>query len=150
MLYPGQCLEPCEIDMLSRVCRIVCNENGTPLESQQAQRIASHLLKLFMNGLITEEELLDAERNRAGRLKQPLQHQLPPRNVMADSRCTSARKLPSSPAGAACLFTDGGEAIEAEFVNAGAGVEASQFTVAVLNEAIEVGDLGAQVPHPVK
>ncbi|TPK85487.1 hypothetical protein [Mesorhizobium sp. B2-4-17] len=86
MLYPGQCLGPCEIDMLSCVCRIVCNENGIPLESQQAQRIASHLLKLFMNGLISEEELLDAERNRAGRLKQPLQHQLPPQNVAADSQ----------------------------------------------------------------
>jgi hypothetical protein len=64
MLYPGHCLSPCEIEMLSRVCRTVCAENGLPLTSSGAEKTASHLLKLFMNGLTGEEELVDAARNR--------------------------------------------------------------------------------------
>lgn len=33
-------------------------------------------------------------------------------------------------------------------MKAGAGAEASQFTAAVVNETTEIGDVGAQVPHP--
>jgi hypothetical protein len=68
MLYPGQCLGPCEIDVLARVCRTVCQERGLSLQSIEAERTAAHLLKLFMNGLTGKEELLDAERNRAVRI----------------------------------------------------------------------------------
>jgi len=64
MLYPGRSLDPSEIEMLSRVSRLVCKESGLPLASPEAERMASHLLKLFMNGLTSEEELLDAENNR--------------------------------------------------------------------------------------
>ncbi|TPM96617.1 hypothetical protein [Mesorhizobium sp. B2-1-3A] len=60
MLYPGRCLEPSEIEMLSRVSRSLCKQNGLPFTSPEAARTASHLLKLFMNGLTSEEELLDA------------------------------------------------------------------------------------------
>jgi hypothetical protein len=83
MLYPGQCLGPCEIEILARVCQTVCKEQGFSLKSTQAQRIASHLLKLFMNGLTSEEELLDAERNRATRVAtiQPM----PPNTMGATS-----------------------------------------------------------------
>ncbi|MCQ8872294.1 hypothetical protein NP945_10730 [Mesorhizobium sp. LMG17149] len=35
-----------------------------PLTSPDAEKAASHLLKLFMNGLTREEELVDAARNR--------------------------------------------------------------------------------------
>jgi hypothetical protein len=65
MLFPGQCLEPSEIDMLARVCRTVCDEHGLSLNSREAEWTGSRLLTLFMNGLKREEELLDAERNRA-------------------------------------------------------------------------------------
>lgn len=62
--------------MLARVWRTVCIEHGLPLGSAVADRTASHLLKLFLNGLTAEDELLDAERNRAKRLRatgQPFQ-----------------------------------------------------------------------------
>ncbi|WP_181176160.1 hypothetical protein [Mesorhizobium sp. B2-3-4] len=68
MLYPGRCLEPTEIEMLARVSRSVCKQNGLPFTSPEAARTASHLLKLFMNGLTSEEELLDAAQNCAKRL----------------------------------------------------------------------------------
>ncbi len=68
MLYPGRCLEPSEIEMLSRVSRSVCRQNGLPFTSPEAAKTASHLLKLFMNGLTSEEELLDAAQNCAKRL----------------------------------------------------------------------------------
>jgi hypothetical protein len=64
MLYPGHCLGPCEIEMLSRICRTVCDESKLPLASSDAEKAACHLLKLFMNGLTREEELVDAARNR--------------------------------------------------------------------------------------
>lgn len=64
MLYPGYYLDEYEVDMLSRVCRSVCKENDMSLTSFEAEKTASHLLKLFMNGLTGEEELLDAARNR--------------------------------------------------------------------------------------
>lgn len=67
MLYPGRFLEPSEIGMLARVFQTVCKELGISPVSQQGERLASHLLKLFMNGLTGEHELLDAERNRARR-----------------------------------------------------------------------------------
>jgi len=50
--------------MLSRVCRTVCDENGLQLTSLDAEKTASHLLKLFMNGLTGEQELADAARYR--------------------------------------------------------------------------------------
>lgn len=64
MLYPGHCLGPCEIEMLSRICPTVCDESKLPLTSPDAEKAASHLLKLFVNGLTREEELVDAARNR--------------------------------------------------------------------------------------
>lgn len=65
MLFPGQCLQPTEIDMLARVCRTVCVERGVPPDSLAAEWTASRLLTLFLNGLEGEEELLEAQRNRA-------------------------------------------------------------------------------------
>ncbi|MBZ9998203.1 hypothetical protein [Mesorhizobium sp. BH1-1-4] len=77
MLFPGQVVMCGELEMLARVCRTACKERGIPLKSQEAQTLASHVLKLFLNGLTGEEELLSAERNRMKRqahidvLKQP-------------------------------------------------------------------------------
>ncbi|MBZ9775768.1 hypothetical protein [Mesorhizobium sp. CO1-1-8] len=77
MLFPGQVVLPDELEMLARVCRTACKEEDIPLNSRQAQTLASHVLKLFLNGLTGEEELLSAERNRMKRqahvdaLKQP-------------------------------------------------------------------------------
>ncbi|KAA3451597.1 hypothetical protein C7I87_06160 [Mesorhizobium sp. SARCC-RB16n] len=45
-------------------------ERDIPLNSPQAQTLASHVLKLFLNGLTGEEELLGAERNRMKRQAQ--------------------------------------------------------------------------------
>ncbi|TPI12502.1 hypothetical protein FJW06_17290 [Mesorhizobium sp. B4-1-3] len=86
MLYPGQFLRPPEIHMLSRVCRAICQDNGISPESPQAQRTASHLMKMFMNGLTREEELLDASRNRLARRKQPLEQTLLLRHLGDDSQ----------------------------------------------------------------
>ena len=69
MLYPAQSLSPGEIAMLSRVSRTICEELSLPLASERAQKTAAHILKLFMNGLTDEAELLDAERNRTARLE---------------------------------------------------------------------------------
>lgn len=63
MLYPGRFLEPSDIEMLARVCHTVCNERRVSLSSQNGERIAAHVLRLFMNGLTGQSELLDAERN---------------------------------------------------------------------------------------
>ncbi|TRC98343.1 hypothetical protein FJV76_13635 [Mesorhizobium sp. WSM4303] len=77
MLFPGQVVMSDELEMLARVCRTACEENGIALSSPQAQTLASHVLKLFLNGLVGEDELLSAERNRMKRqahiesLKQP-------------------------------------------------------------------------------
>jgi hypothetical protein len=65
MLYPGRFLEPSDIEMLARVCHMVCKERGVPLASENGERIAAHVLRLFMNGLTGQSELLDAERNWA-------------------------------------------------------------------------------------
>ncbi|TPL82625.1 hypothetical protein FJ941_13500 [Mesorhizobium sp. B2-3-13] len=67
MLFPGQVVMSDELEMLTRVCRTACNERDIPLDSPQAQTLASHVLKLFLNGLMGEEELLSAERNRMKR-----------------------------------------------------------------------------------
>ncbi|ARP64367.1 hypothetical protein A9K65_014000 [Mesorhizobium sp. WSM1497] len=67
MLYPGRVLEPSDVEMLARVCRTVCKERGVPLGSQNGERIAAHVLRLFMNGLTGASELLDAQRNWATR-----------------------------------------------------------------------------------
>lgn len=65
MLYPGRFLEPSDIVMLARVCETVCKERGLPVASRAGERTAAHVLRLFMNGLTGENELLDAERNWA-------------------------------------------------------------------------------------
>jgi hypothetical protein len=67
MLYPGRFLEPSDIVMLARVCEMVCKERGVPVASRAGERTAAHVLRLFMNGLTGENELLDAERNWARR-----------------------------------------------------------------------------------
>ncbi|ESY74488.1 hypothetical protein X740_31800 [Mesorhizobium sp. LNHC221B00] len=67
MLYPGRFLGPSDIVKLAHVCETVCNERGVALASQDGERIAAHVLRLFMNGLTAESELLDAERNWARR-----------------------------------------------------------------------------------
>jgi hypothetical protein len=67
MPYPGRFLGPSEIEMLAQVYQTVCKERGVSHLSQEGERLASRLLKLFMNGLTGEDELLDAERNRARR-----------------------------------------------------------------------------------
>ncbi|TPI46768.1 hypothetical protein FJ946_29985 [Mesorhizobium sp. B2-4-7] len=68
MLYPGRFLGPSDIVMLAHVCHSVCKERGVAPASNEAARIAAHVLRLFMNGLTEEDELLDAERNWARRL----------------------------------------------------------------------------------
>lgn len=65
MLYPGRFLGPSDIEMLAQVCHTVCKERALPLASQNGERIAAHILRLFMNGLVEQNELLDAERNWA-------------------------------------------------------------------------------------
>ncbi|TPM30019.1 hypothetical protein [Mesorhizobium sp. B2-3-4] len=67
MFYPGRFLEPKEIAMLARVTETISSERGVAPKSPERERLAAHLLKLFMNGLAGEDELLDAERNRARR-----------------------------------------------------------------------------------
>ncbi len=73
MLYPGRFLEPSDVEMLAHVCHTVCNECGVPLASERGERIAAHVLRLFMNGLTGPNELLDAERNWARRLDLPVE-----------------------------------------------------------------------------
>lgn len=65
MLYPGRFLEPSDIVMLARVCATVCEERGVPVASRAGERTAAHVLRLFLNGLTGENELIDAEKNRA-------------------------------------------------------------------------------------
>ncbi|TIN90812.1 MAG: hypothetical protein E5Y06_30990 [Mesorhizobium sp.] len=67
MLYPGRFLGPSDIVKLAHVCETVCNERGVALASQDGERIAAHVLRLFMNGMTAESELLDVERNWARR-----------------------------------------------------------------------------------
>ncbi|MGX9146320.1 hypothetical protein [Mesorhizobium sp. 128a] len=67
MLFPGQVVMSDKLEMLARVCRTACAENGVALSSPQAQTIARHILKLFLNGLEGEDELVSAERNRMKR-----------------------------------------------------------------------------------
>ena len=65
MLYPGRFLEPSDIVMLARVCATVCEERGVPVASRAGERTAAHVLRLFLNGLTGENELIDAEKNWA-------------------------------------------------------------------------------------
>ncbi|MBZ9684288.1 MULTISPECIES: hypothetical protein [unclassified Mesorhizobium] len=51
MFYPGRFLEPNDIEMLARVAETISNERGVASKSPQRERLAAHLLKLFMNGL---------------------------------------------------------------------------------------------------
>jgi hypothetical protein len=76
MLYPGRVLEPSDIEMLAHVCHTVCKERGVPVASQIGERMAAHILRLFMNGLTGQSELLDAERNWA-----PSVHQIDVNNA---------------------------------------------------------------------
>jgi|UPI00047FA4A8 hypothetical protein len=67
MLYPGRFLEPSDVVLLAHVCQAVCKERGVLPASHDGERIAAHVLRLFMNGLTGENELLEAERNWARR-----------------------------------------------------------------------------------
>jgi hypothetical protein len=49
---------------LRRVHRTICKDAHLKPESERAQRIASHLMKLFMNGMTDEDELLRTMRHR--------------------------------------------------------------------------------------
>jgi hypothetical protein len=74
MLYPGRFLGPSDIVMLAQVCQAVCKERGVLPASHDGERIAAHVLRLFMNGLTGETELLEAERNWARRPHLSFQH----------------------------------------------------------------------------
>lgn len=79
MLYPGHVVMDDELAMLARVHKAICQEREISLEGARGQKIAAHLFKMFLNGLIEEDELLHAMRNR-GLLVQPnqvVQHPLP-------------------------------------------------------------------------
>ena len=65
MLFPGGSISPDDLAKLSRVCRTACEETGLALNSAKAEAIATNLMKLFMNGLTDEDELLFAVRRRA-------------------------------------------------------------------------------------
>ncbi|RUZ11770.1 hypothetical protein EN961_32785, partial [Mesorhizobium sp. M7A.F.Ca.CA.001.09.1.1] len=58
MLYPGRFLEPSDIVMLARVCATVCEQRGVPVASWAGERTAAHVLRLFLNGLTGENELI--------------------------------------------------------------------------------------------
>jgi hypothetical protein len=62
MLFPGGSLSAVEVTKLRRVCRTACEERGVALESAEAAAIARHVMKLFMNGLSDEDELVDTMR----------------------------------------------------------------------------------------
>lgn len=63
-VVPWSVLGPCEIDMLSHVCRIVFTRTARPLTRSRPSASRHTCSSCFINGLITEEELLDAERSR--------------------------------------------------------------------------------------
>jgi hypothetical protein len=64
MLFPGGVIAPSELRQLRRIHRTICSDTQLPPESVPAERIASHLMKLFMNGMTDETELLRIMRNR--------------------------------------------------------------------------------------
>jgi hypothetical protein len=64
LLYPAGVVRPHDLDKLSRVCRTICAEFGVHPESAFAQSVGSHILRLYMNGLTEEWELLRSMRNR--------------------------------------------------------------------------------------
>ncbi|WP_131803266.1 hypothetical protein [Mesorhizobium sp. LCM 4576] len=64
MLYPGQVVTNDELDMLTRVYKTISQERGLPADSPRCEKVAAHIIKLFMNGLTDEDELLFAVRNR--------------------------------------------------------------------------------------
>ena len=64
MLFPGGVIAPSELEQLRRIHRTICSDVHLLPESGPAQRIASHLMKLFMNGTTDETELLRIMRNR--------------------------------------------------------------------------------------
>ncbi|WP_027146025.1 hypothetical protein [Mesorhizobium sp. WSM3626] len=55
MFFPGQVVMPDELEMLARVCRTACKEEALPLDSRQAQTLASHVLKQppLKNGFVS-------------------------------------------------------------------------------------------------
>lgn len=64
MLFPGGVIAPSELEQLRRVHRTICQDVQLRPESDSAERIASHLMKLFMNGMTDEDELLRTMRHR--------------------------------------------------------------------------------------
>ena len=64
MLYPGAVVMPEDLGKLSRVCAAIFDENGIEPRSDVGQAMAAHILRLFMNGLTEEWELLGTMRHR--------------------------------------------------------------------------------------
>ena len=64
MLYPGAVIQPHDLDKLSRVCATICDQGGVEPDSETARATATHVFRLFMNGLTEEWELLGTMRNR--------------------------------------------------------------------------------------
>jgi hypothetical protein len=68
MLFPGGVIAPSELQQLRRIHRTICSDAHLLPESGPAQRIASHIMELFMNGMTAETELLRIMRNRQARV----------------------------------------------------------------------------------
>lgn len=64
MLYPGAVLMPDDVHKLSRVCAIIFKEKGVEPSSGRARDLAADILRLFMNGLTEEQELLRTIRHK--------------------------------------------------------------------------------------
>jgi hypothetical protein len=64
MLFPGGVIIPSELEQLRRIHRALCSDAHLTPESAPAQRIAGHLMKLFLNGMTDEAELLRTMRHR--------------------------------------------------------------------------------------
>jgi hypothetical protein len=64
MLYPGGVVMPDDLSKLSRVCAKICAEHKVKPKSGNAQALAAHVFRLFMNGLTEEDELLGTMRNK--------------------------------------------------------------------------------------
>lgn len=64
MLFPAGVVEPDDLKMLVRVFDAVCEDATVDLDSKGRQAVASHIFRLFMNGLTTEAELFATMRHR--------------------------------------------------------------------------------------
>lgn len=65
MLYPGQFIFPDQLEKLGRALKNVLDEVGLDAKSAEAEQIALNIMKLFMNGLTEEDELVAAAKNRS-------------------------------------------------------------------------------------